>query len=66
MCSWMGSHFRGWIDHNGVAFSLDLLEWDRFLSGFEGSENSGRKGFENGKIFTSLSLTNVSVPFRMT
>ena len=28
MCSWMGSHFRSWIDHNGVAFSLDLLEWD--------------------------------------
>ena len=45
-----GSYFRGWIDHNGVAFSLDLLEWDRFLSGFEGSENSGREGFE-GPIF---------------
>ena len=34
MCSWMGSHFRGWIDHKGVAFSLDLLEWDYFLLGF--------------------------------
>ena len=34
MCSWMGSHFRSWIDHNGVAFSLDLLEWDYFLSEF--------------------------------
>ena len=66
MCSWMGSHFRGWMDHNAVAFSLDLLEWDRFLSGFEGSENSGREGFEKGKIFTSSSLNNVSIHFWMT
>ena len=22
MCRWMGSHFRDWIDYNGVAFSL--------------------------------------------
>jgi len=20
MCSWMGSHFHGWIDYNGVAY----------------------------------------------
>ena len=37
----MGSHFHGWIDYNGVAFSLELLEWDRTFSGFGGSENSG-------------------------
>ena len=22
MCRWMGSHFRHWIDYNGVAFSI--------------------------------------------
>ena len=42
MCCWMGSHFHGWIDYSGVAFSLELLEWDRTFSRFGGSENSGR------------------------
>ena len=44
MCRWTldGVAFHGWIDYNGVAFSLELLEWDRTFSGFEGSENSGR------------------------
>ena len=42
MCSWMGSHFHGWIDYNGVVFSLELLGWDRTFSGIRGSENSGR------------------------
>ena len=116
-CRWMGSHFRGWIDYNRVAFSLESLEWDRpfsglpwvpetFLarfpvsdsrygsclaargfglcqhrkfppharntsgtqgiSGFGGSESSGTYGFKNTKIFTSSSLTNVSIDFRMT
>ena len=30
----MGSHFHGWIDYNGVAFSIELLERDRICSGF--------------------------------
>ena len=30
----------GWIDYNGVTFSLELLEWDRTFSIFGGS-NSG-------------------------
>lgn len=34
MCRWMGSHFHGWIDYDGAAFSLELLEWDRTFSGF--------------------------------
>ena len=37
MCRWMGSHFHGWIDYNGVAFSLELLEWDRTFSGLGAS-----------------------------
>ena len=67
MCRWMGSHFHGWVDYIGIAFSLELLEWDRTFSGFGGSENSGRYGFKNNKIvFTLLSLTNVSIHYRMT
>ena len=27
MRRWMGSHFHGWNDYNGVAFSIELLEW---------------------------------------
>ena len=41
MCRWMGSHFHSWIDYNGVAFSLELLEWDDTFSAFGGTENSG-------------------------
>ena len=29
MCCWMGSHFHVCIDYNGVAFSIDSLEWGR-------------------------------------
>ena len=35
MCRWMGPHFHDWIDYNGVAFSIDLLEWGRTFSGVE-------------------------------
>ena len=34
MCCWMGSHFHDWIDYNGVAFSIELLEWVRTFSDF--------------------------------
>ena len=26
MCRWMGLHFHDWIDYNGAAFLLELLE----------------------------------------
>ena len=39
MRRWMRSHFHDWIDYNGLAISLELLEWDRTFSGFGGSEN---------------------------
>ena len=29
MCCWIGSHFQNWIDYNGVAFAIELLEWGR-------------------------------------
>ena len=31
MCRWMGSHFHNWIDYDGVAFSIELLELGRTL-----------------------------------
>ena len=34
ICRWMGSHFHDWSDYNGVAFSIDLLEWGRKFSDF--------------------------------
>ena len=36
MCRWMGSHFCDWSDYNGVAFSIDLLEWGRKFPVFWG------------------------------
>ena len=36
MCRWMGSHFHDWIDYDGVALSIELLEWGRIFSGFGG------------------------------
>ena len=36
MYRWMWSHFDDWIDYNGVAFSIELLEWGRKLSDFGG------------------------------
>ena len=36
MCRWMGSHFHEWSDYNGVAFSIDLLEWGRKFLDFGG------------------------------
>ena len=38
MCRWMGSNFHDWIDYNGVAFSMELLEWNRTFSGFWGKK----------------------------
>ena len=36
MCRWMGSHFHDWNDYNGVAFSIELLEWGRTFFDFRG------------------------------
>ena len=38
MYCWMLSHFHDWIDNNGVAFSIDLLEWGRTFSDFWGEK----------------------------
>ena len=36
MCRWIGSHLHARIDYNGVAFSIELLEWGRTFSDFLG------------------------------
>ena len=38
MCRWMLSHFHDWIDYNGVAFSVELLEWGHTFSDFWGKK----------------------------
>ena len=35
MCSWMGSHFHGWIDYNRVSRSIELLERVAHFRDFE-------------------------------
>lgn len=36
ICRWMGLHFHYWIDHNGVTFSIELLQWGHTFSDFWG------------------------------
>ena len=45
MCRWIGSHFHDWIDCNGVAFSIELLERDRIFSGCVGKNILASKEF---------------------
>ena len=45
MCRWMGSHIHDWIDYNGVAFSIKLLEWGRIFLGLGGNNILGSREF---------------------
>ena len=36
----MGSHFHDWIDYNGDAFSIELLEWGRTFTDILGYDSS--------------------------
>ena len=40
ICGWIESHFQDWIDYNGVAFSIELLQWGRTFSDFLGYDVS--------------------------
>ena len=51
MCRWMGSHFHDWIDYNGVAFSIELLEWGRTFSDFWGKREFIFKVSKRARIF---------------
>ena len=33
---WIESHFHDWFEYNGVAFSIEVLEWGRTFSEFGG------------------------------
>ena len=47
MCRRMGSHFHDWIDHNGVAFLIELLQWGRIFSGLAWWGGGGGGGGKN-------------------
>ena len=36
---WIRSHFHDLFDDNGVAFSIELLEWGRIFSDFWGKKD---------------------------
>ena len=46
ICRWIGSHFHDCIDYNGVAFSIELLEWGRSFSDFWGKKVVHIYGYE--------------------
>ena len=54
MCRWLGSQFHDWIDCNGVAFSIELLE----SRGRTFSDFWGRKFLCSLGIFSSLIYYN--------
>ena len=58
MCRRMGSHFQDWIDYNGVAFSIELLEWGRTFSGFGGENILASREFRYYKIWDDLWYKN--------
>ena len=63
MCRWMGSHFQDWIDYNGVAFSIELLEWGRTFSDFGGKKILVRRESKWSRLKKSESccLLNVTI-----
>ena len=75
MCRWVGSHFHDWIDCNGDAFSIELVEWGRTFSDFWGKTvlhilrltNVPEFFYCRWKVKCSLfNLKSGSVYFRMT
>ena len=46
MCRLMGSHFHDWIDFYGVAFSIELLEWDRTSLNEDCSSYNGKQTYQ--------------------
>ena len=58
----MGSHSQDLIGYNGVAFSIDILEWGRTFLGFCGQGNYGKKGFKMGR-FAAKKLLPFNIQF---
>ena len=70
MCHWMGSHFHDWIDYNGVAFSIELLEWGRTFSDFWGKKILLRRDLKWSRLnrsesccFLNVTITSHYIPF---
>ena len=42
-----GVAFHDWIDYNGVAFSIELLEWGRTFPDFLGQDSSSHLRLAN-------------------
>ena len=67
MCRWMGSHFLDWIDYDGIAFSIDVLEWSFGVRKFFIFSVSKRTRIYRRKVkCSSFSLKNGSIHLRMT
>ena len=66
MCRWMGSHFHDWIDYYGVAFCKSYWNGVVHFQDFGGQKIQALRDLKNRKVYTKLSLTNVSVHLRMT
>ena len=61
MCRWMGLHFHDWIDYNGVAFSIELLEWGRIFSGFWGKNILPSREFGYEKKYRTICGTKMRI-----
>ena len=57
----MGSHFHDSIDYNGVAFSIDLLEWGGTFRIFGVSIKGFKMGRFSGKKSESFFLLNLTI-----
>ena len=52
MCHWVGSYFHNWIDYNGPAFSLELLEWDcTFFGGLGDQKIKAVRDLKMGRFY---------------
>ena len=65
-CHWMGSHFHDWSDYNGVAFSVELLEWGGKFSDFWAKYRDSKWEVSWLKKSESCCLLNltISITFR--
>ena len=52
MWRWMGSHLS--IDYDGVAFSIELLEWGRTFSGFWGKKILASSDLKMGRFAVKM------------
>ena len=59
----MGSHFDDWVDYNGVAFLIELLQWGRTFLDFFGLDSSSYLWLANILECTVVKNKVVFIPF---